>query len=318
MVGKIMNSGFRDWSPKQLPDLSGKTFLITGANSGIGFEAAKVLAENRANIILACRSKPKANQAITALQNINVVGKIDFVELDLSSLASVKKASEEIHARYTKIDCLINNAGIMQTPETRTVDGYELQLATNHLGHFLLTGLLFDLVEAARGRITVVASIAHKFGKINKADLMHEQSYAAMEAYGQSKLANVLFAQELHRKLEDIGSSVTCTACHPGYSSTNLQSTGPSGIWNLIYPFMNAVMAQPSYRGAIPTLLAAASTEAKPGGYYGPQSLGEMRGRVSDAIFSNEALDKGMAAWLWKESERLTGFRWPSLEAKVA
>ncbi len=218
---KIFDSGFTDWSPNLLPDLTGKIYLITGGNSGIGLEAAKMLAKANADIVIGCRSPEKAKQAVAEI-NMPGSGNTSSVSLDLSSLTSVRTASAEIHARYDKFDGLINNAGIMQPPQTTTVDGFELQLATNHLEHFLLTSLLFDLVEKAAGRIVVISSIAHKFGRIDFDDLMQAKTYNSGKAHGQSKLANLMFALELDRKLKASGSSVSCIACHPGVSATEL------------------------------------------------------------------------------------------------
>lgn len=306
---KLFDSGFSNWTPDRLPDLGGKTYLITGGNSGIGFEAAKMLASVNGNLIIACRNPDKAKQAIATLEPLGT-GTVDSVQLDLASLAAVRSAAEIVRQNYDQLDGLINNAGIMQTPETRTEDGFELQFATNHLGHFLLTGLLFDLVENAAGRIVTVSSIAHKFGQMNFDDLMFTQNYNSSRVYGQSKLANLLFTFELDRKLKAIASQVSCYACHPGYSDTQLQSTGPKGLWNLFYKFTNQFIAQPAYNGAIPTVLAAAGVEAKPGAYYGPQDLMDCRGRVSDAIVMPQALDEAAAARLWQESEKLVGYTW--------
>ena len=309
---KIADSGFTNWTPDRLPSLTGKTYLITGGNSGIGFDAAQVLGEAGGDIVIACRNPAKAEAAVAELRKA-AKGSVETVALDLSDLSSVRKASDEIHRRYEKLDALINNAGIMQTPETRTVDGFELQLATNHLGHFLLAGLLFDLVEKAAGRIAVVSSIAHKFGTINRDDLMSEKAYSATNAYSQSKLANLMFALELDRRLKAKGSAVKAIACHPGYSNTALQSTGPAGLLNFAYKFLNPLMAQPSEKGAIPTVLAAAGSEAVAGAYYGPTGWGDTRGPVGDAFVARRALDEDMAGWLWEESERLTGFEWAAL-----
>lgn len=309
---KIANSGISDWKPDRLPDLAGKTYLITGGNSGIGFDAAQMLGEAGGDVVIACRNPAKAEAAVAEL-NKTAKGKVETVALDLSDLSSVRKASDEIHARYDKLDALINNAGIMQTPETRTVDGFELQLATNHLGHFLFAGLLFDLVEKAQGRIVVVSSIAHKFGTIYRDDLMSEKSYSPTNAYGQSKLANIMFAIELDRRLKAKGSEVKAIACHPGYSNTALQDTGPAGVLNFAYKFLNPLMAQPSEKGAIPTVLAAAGAEAVAGAYYGPTGFGDTRGPVGDGFVARRALDEDMASWLWEESEKLVGFEWAML-----
>jgi len=303
------NRKIRNWKPDRLPDLSGRIYLITGGNSGIGLEAAIMLAQAGGDIIIACRNEKKAADAAAQIDAAGP-GTVETVVLDLSSLASVRSASAEIHSRWDKLDALVNNAGIMQPPQTTTEDGFELQFGTNHLGHFLLAGLLYDLVEKAAGRIVVVSSIAHRLGRINFDDLMGEKKFNTSMAYGQSKLANLMFALELDRRLQDAGSPVSCMACHPGYSATALQSTGPEGLFNLVYKFLNPLVAQPAYKGAIPTVLAAAGEEAVPGRYYGPQKIGEARGPVGDARISRAARDKAVAARLWEESEQLVGYEW--------
>ena len=297
------------WTPEQLGDLSGRRYLITGGNSGIGLEAAKILAEKGADIVIACRNPAKAEEAVADIDAVGA-GAVDSVPLDLSSMASVRKAAKEVNKRYDSLDGLINNAGIMQTPETRTEDGFELQLGTNHLGHFLLAGLLYELVEKAGGRIVVVSSVAHKLGKINLDDLMQESSYNASTAYGQSKLANLMFALELDRRLQEAGSTVRAVACHPGYSDTRLQSTGPTGALASIYTVLNRVWAQSAYDGAIPTVLAAADDDARSGAYYGPGSLMESLGPVGEASISRRARNKKVAAALWQRSEELVGHNW--------
>ncbi len=303
---RISNSGFKDWKPSQLPNLKGKRYVITGGNSGIGFEAAKLLGEAGADITIACRTLSKGERAKKALEK-TISGQVDIVQVDLSRLASVRQAAEEVRARHAAIDGLINNAGIMQTPKQTTEDGFDLQMASNHLGHFLWTGLLLDLVEKAKGRVAVVASLVHKFGPLQLDDLMSEKKYDPTRAYGQSKLANLMFAFELDRRLKASGHDAICVACHPGYSSTNLQSTGPSGFFNLLYKVMNPLFAQPARNGAIPTVLAAAGVEAKRGAYYGPQSMSEARGRVSDAAVADHALDQDASRQLWEMSEQLVG-----------
>ena len=299
----------KNWTPEKLPALDGKRYLITGGNSGIGLEAAKILAEKGADIIIACRNPAKAKAAVKEIDAAGP-GAVDSIALDLSSLASVREAADEVRSRYDSLDGLVNNAGIMQTPETRTEDGFELQLGTNHLGHFLLTALLFDLVEKAEGRITVVSSIAHKLGRINLDDLMLEESYDASRAYGQSKLANMLFGQELARRLEASGSPVMANVCHPGYSATNLQSTGPEGFLVSLYGVLNKVWAQSSYKGAIPTVLAVAGEEAESGGYYGPVKFMDSIGPVGNARIASRGRDMETAAELWRRSEELVGVTW--------
>jgi len=317
MNAATVDGGFNDWTPSQLPNLTGNRYLITGGNSGIGLEAAKMLANAGADIVIGCRNPAKAQQAVAEIDTLGA-GSTDSVTLDLSSLASVRTAAAEIHERYSKLDGLINNAGIMQTPQTTTVDGFELQLATNHLGHFLLAGLLMDLLENASGRIVVVSSIAHRFGEIHFDDLMLTENYSPMSAYSQSKLANLMFAIELDRRLRASGSSVSVIPCHPGYSATHLQSTGPKGFANVFYKLTNRLMAQPAYNGAIPTVLAAAGKEAIPGAYYGPQSMGEARGRVSDAKVAKRAQDDVAGARLWRESEKLVEHEWAFARSRAA
>ncbi len=307
------SSRVRNWTPKQLPDLSGRRYVITGGNSGIGYEAARILGEAGADVTLACRSPEKAEKARQQLEPI-VKGKVDVVELDLTDLSSIRAAAETIRGQMDSLDALINNAGIMQTPERKTKDGFELQFGTNHLGHFLLTSLLMDLVESAEGRVVQIASIAHKFGRIHLDNLMLEGAYEPSKAYGQSKLANMLFAFELDRRLEATGANSIALAAHPGYSATELQSTGPEGLLNFIYKFTNALMAQPAAKGAIPTVLAAAGTEAQRRGYYGPTGFGEAVGPVGNAQISRAAKDENVAKALWEKSEDLLGekFRLPA------
>ncbi len=305
----IVNSGFKTWNIDQLPNLNGKTYLITGGNQGLGFETAKYLGAKGANLILACRSMNKAEAARDELKR-QFKGNVDLVQLDLSDLASVRKAADEIHKRFDKLDALINNAGIMQCPPLKTKDGFEMQVGTNHLGHFLLSGLLLDLVEAASGRIVTLTSVANRSGELNFDDYMSEKNYSPTGAYVQAKLSNLLFAFELDRRLKQNGSSAISIACHPGYSNTNLQNSGPAGMLNLIYKIVNPLFAQPPAQGAQPTVLAAAGNEAKRGAYYGPQKMNEFRGPAGDAKVPVHALDKNVWRRLWEMSEELVGFKW--------
>ncbi len=316
MPTPLFNSGFKNWTPDQLPDLSGKTYVITGANSGIGFEAARYLGKAGADIVMVCRTPAKAEPAQIALAS-EIKGKVDLVQMDLSDLSSVRKGAAEVRKICGKIDGLINNAGIMQPPQTKTVDGFELQMASNHLGHFLLSGLLLDLVETAAGRIVVVSSIAHKFKALNLDDFMSEMAYSATDAYIQSKLANLMFAIELDRRLQAGGSRAICIACHPGFANTQLQNTGPKGLLKILYKAMAPLMAHSSAKGSVPTVLAAAGIEAKRGGYYGPQRLSEARGGVGDAIVVDHARDEKKQARLWQMSEEFVDFEWkiPALKS---
>lgn len=307
---KLFDSGFSNWTVQQLPDLTGKNYVITGGNSGIGFEAARHLGKAGADIVLACRNATKAEKAVQNLRG-EISGSVTSVELDLSNLTSVRHAAKELHQRFTKIDALINNAGIMQVPTLeRTADGFEMQFGTNHLGHFLLSALLIDLIEAAAGRVVTLSSIAQMSGVINLDNLNGEKSYAPMVAYSQSKAANLVFALELDRRLQNAGMSSISTACHPGYTNTNLQSTGPTGVFKLLYKVLNPLFAQSGPAGAVPSVLAAAGEEAKRGGYYGPQRMGGLRGPVSDALVASQNLDANLHIGLWDESERLVGHTW--------
>ncbi|MHA1559052.1 MAG: oxidoreductase [Alphaproteobacteria bacterium] len=309
MAKPLADSGFKNWTPDRLSDLAGKRYLITGGNSGLGFEAARMLAVRNADIVIASRNAAKAERAAAELGELGA-GKIEAVALELSRLDSVRKAAEEIRRRYDGLDAIANNAGIMQVPEQKSADGFELQLATNHLGHFLLDGLLFDLVEKRKGRIVAVSSVMHKRGHMHFDDLMLSNNYSPTRAYAQSKLANLMFAIELDRRLKASASPVTAIACHPGYAATNLQMSGPTGMMRALYVVLNRLVAQPAKAGAVSLVLAAAGTEAKAGAFYGPTGMAEARGPVGDAIAIDEALDQGAAARLWAESERLVGFDW--------
>lgn len=307
--------GPRGWTPDRLPDLAGKTYVITGGNSGIGFEAARLLGEKGAAVTILCRNRDKAETAVADLKRRAGAGSYDYVLLDLADLSSVRIAAEKVRVRHKKIDALINNAGIMMLPRRElTADGFETQFGVNHLGHFAFAALLSDLVEAAAGRFVVVASGVHHFGRLGFDNLMLERGYRPMRAYAQSKLANLVFALELERRLEASGCKARCYACHPGYSATNLQSTGPSRLSAQIFRPMNAVFAQSAAKGAIATVLCAAGVEAEAGRYYGPTGLGEMTGPVGPARIARQARDESAAAHLWQISRTLTGVEWPILK----
>ncbi len=303
---KVNPSGHYDWTPDRLPDLSGKLYLITGGNSGIGLEAAKILAKKNADIIIAARNQTKGEAAVAQIK-LAGSGKVDLLTLDLADMASIRAAADQARAQFGTITGLINNAGIMQTPKQQTADGFEMQLGTNHLGHFLWTALMWGRLDPANGRVVTVSSIAHKFGQIHFDDLMLERGYDPSKAYTQSKLANLIFAQELHRRLEADGSAIKSIACHPGYSDTALQSTGPGALLSGIYKITNALLAQSSTLGAYPTVLAAADDEANSGAYYGPTGIMDARGPVGDAQVARRALNPHVAEQLWKVSEELVG-----------
>jgi NAD(P)-dependent dehydrogenase (short-subunit alcohol dehydrogenase family) len=272
----------------------GRTFVITGANSGIGLEAARALGAAGARVVVACRDTAKGEHAVAELD-----GDFDVRRLDLADLASVRGFASELEG---DVDVLINNAGVMAVPRARTADGFEMQLGTNHLGHFALTGLLLDRL---RDRVVTISSGAHRFGRMNFGDLMSERHYQRWLAYGQSKLANLLFMQELQRRLETADSSLRSVAAHPGYAATNLQFHTQS-IQDKLMGLGNHIFAQSAAMGALPTLYAA--TEDIPGGaYVGPDGLAEQRGHPHLVGMSGAARNSESARKLWDESEELTG-----------
>jgi len=313
----VVNSGFDSWSVEQLPDLTGKTYLITGGNAGLGFQAAKYLGANGANLVLACRSLDKATHASSMLRK-TIKGKVEILQLDLSDLSSVRRAADEAHQRFNKLDGLINNAGIMQCPKKQTKDGFEMQVGTNHLGHFLFSGLMLDLVEAGKGRFVTLTSIANRVDGLKLDDLMSDNDYSPNGAYVKSKISNLMFALELDARLKESGSSAISIACHPGYSNTNLQSAGPKGLLNAIYKVVNPLLAQPPAQGALPTVLAAAGKEAVRGAYYGPQKMWEMRGPVGDAKVGAHIMADETRKLLWEKSEALVNFNWAFAEKTTA
>jgi protochlorophyllide reductase len=282
-------------------DQRGRLVLITGANSGLGLETAKVLSAAGADVILACRTESKAQRAIEEIRAAGGKGALHFQALDLSELASVAACAASVRGAHTKLDLLINNAGVMVPPKGRTRDGFETQLGTNHLGHFALTGQLLPLLRDTPGaRVVTVSSIMHLLGKIRFGDLNFDKGYIAWLAYGQSKLANLLFTFELARRLERAGSGLLSLAAHPGYAATNLQAH------DLMSRALNPVAAQSAAMGALPSLYAAVSPDVVQGGYYGPRSFGGMRGYPGRASASGRARDADVARRLWEVSEELT------------
>jgi NAD(P)-dependent dehydrogenase (short-subunit alcohol dehydrogenase family) len=300
------------WTPEDLPDLSGKSYFITGGNSGIGLEAAKILCSKGARVIISSRKQSNAEQALSEVKAEVPEANVDWVSLDLTDPDSIQAAASKVIEAFPQLDALINNAGVMQTPEIKTKEGYELQFATNHLGHFRLTRALYSHLEKSKGRVVVLSSVVHKYGKIDLDDLMMSKKYDPFKAYGQSKLANMLFAFELDRRLEKAGSSVICIPCHPGYSSTNLQSAGVgmeggSGFFKGLYKMTNTFFAQSAKLGAYPEVLAAADPNAKRATYYGPTKRGDSVGPVGESKVDPKALDEDMANKLWEATEKLVG-----------
>jgi NAD(P)-dependent dehydrogenase (short-subunit alcohol dehydrogenase family) len=290
-----------------VPGQAGRTAVVTGANSGIGFETARVLAEHGATVILACRDVAKG---AAAAARISGPGQVLVQQLDLGSLASVRAAAEEMHTSHQQLDLLINNAGVMMPPPSRTADGFELQFGVNHLGHFALTGLLLDLLLPAAGsRVVTVSSNMHRAGRMNFADLQSARHYRRVAAYGQSKLANLLFTYELQRRLAAAGAQTSALAAHPGTAITALTRYFPPAV-DRAYHAMGQPIAQQPQAGALPTLRAATDPAARGGEYYGPDGWLEFKGyphRVSSSARSHDAQAQRR---LWQESERLTGVRY--------
>jgi NAD(P)-dependent dehydrogenase (short-subunit alcohol dehydrogenase family) len=289
------------WSAADLPDLSGHTVIVTGANSGIGLVTARELARVGAHVVLAVRDEERGRAAADTIK-----GSREVRRLDLADLASVRAFAS---AWRGDLDVLINNAGVMAVPKQRSADGFELQLATNHLGHFALTNLLLPSIV---DRVVTVSSGAHRMGRIALDDLNWEhRRYSPWGAYGQSKLANLLFTLELERRLTAAGSPVRAVAAHPGYAATNLQSHSGNPITSALMAVANVVVAQSDTMGALPTLYAA--TQDLPGAsYVGPDGFQETRGHPTLVARSTAASDLELAAALWKASEELTGTKFPA------
>ena len=303
---------FARWVEQNIPPQTGKTALITGANSGLGFEAAKALGGKGAAVVLAVRNAAKGEAAAADIRAAAPNVDLKVMALDLASLASIRAFAFAFMSGHIRLDILINNAGVMTIPYRTTADGFEMQFGTNHLGHFALTGLLLPLVlHTPDARVVTVGSGLHVLGKIDFANLNGERSYSKWGAYGQSKLANLLFAYELQRKLAAAGSEVISVAAHPGYAATNLQAVGPemegSKLWARIMPAANRVLGQSAAMGALPEVYAATSPAVRGGDYVGPDGFMGQRGFPKKVKSSANSYDEAVAARLWAVSEELTG-----------
>jgi NAD(P)-dependent dehydrogenase (short-subunit alcohol dehydrogenase family) len=300
------------WTTGDIPDQSGRVAVVTGANTGLGYHTAVALAEAGAHVVLAVRNLEKGNLALARIVAAHPNADVTLQELDLGSLASVRAAAAALRHAYPRIDLLINNAGVMWTPKQVTADGFEMQFGTNHLGHFALTGLLLDSLLSVRGsRVVTVSSMGHRIrAAIHFDDLQWEHSYDRYAAYGQSKLANLLFTYALQRRLAGQHANTIAVAAHPGSSSTELGRSAPrliKPLWALAdtFLFQNAAM------GALPTLRAATDPEVEGGQYFGPDGLGEQRGHPKLVSSSAQSHDQDLQHRLWTVSEELTGVTYP-------
>ena len=299
------------WTAEEIPDQHGRTAIVTGANSGLGRIVARELARCGAEVIIASRDDAKGAEAARAIRAALPSSPVEPAQLDLADLSSIRAFADRIRAGRDHIDLLINNAGVMAAPHRRTADGFELQFGTNHLGHFALTGLLLPLLyERPDARVVTVSSNNHKGGRMRFDDLQGERRYSRWGAYGQSKLANLLFAFELDRRLKAAGWSLISVAAHPGYSATNLQLSGPPLHERLMMRLSNRLVAQSAEMGALPLLYAATAPDLQGGSYVGPDGVGEMRGHPVLVQATERAHDEEAARHLWDISERLTGVRY--------
>ncbi|KUI36368.1 short-chain dehydrogenase [Mycobacterium sp. IS-1496] len=299
------------WTAARVPDQEGRVAVITGANTGIGYEAAAVLAGKGAHVVLAVRNTEKGRAAAERIRAGLPHADVTVRELDLTSLDSIRAAADQLRADYSRIDLLINNAGVMMTEKGTTKDGFELQLGTNHLGHFALTGQLLDnLLPVEGSRVVTVSSGAHRFGRMNFDDLQSERGYNRVTAYGQSKLANLLFTYELNRRLSAKGAPTIAVAAHPGGSDTELTRN----LWPVVRKPVQLVwglLAQSAEMGALPTLRAATDPDVRGGQYFGPDGIGEQRGHPKLVQSNARSYDEAAQRRLWSVSEELTGVTFP-------
>lgn len=296
-----------------MPDQTGRIAIVTGANSGLGYETVRGLARKNAQVVLACRDPQKAQEALNKLRQEFPAAKLELIMLDLADLDSVRRFVETFKASYSRLDLLINNAGIMAIPQRKTKQGFEMQFGTNHLGHFALSGLLLPVMQETPGqpRIVTLSSGLHAIGDFNFADLDWNQGYGPQKAYGRSKLGNLLFTYELQRRLKAQGDKVLSVAAHPGFAATNLQTAGAIMEGKKFKERMtlvgNRIFAQTAEKGAAPTLFAATEPSLQGGEFAGPDGLFQMRGYPKVVSSNKKSHDEELAKKLWAVSEELTG-----------
>jgi NAD(P)-dependent dehydrogenase (short-subunit alcohol dehydrogenase family) len=308
------------WTTSDIPDQSGRLAVVTGANSGLGLITARELARAGARVVVACRNTEKGSSAAEEVRSAVPDALLDVAALDLADLSSVREFATRLADEHEGLDLLVNNAGVMAPPYRKTADGFESQLGTNHLGHFALTGLLMDAMLARpEPRVVTVSSSAHRSGRIDFDDLQSERGYKRWRAYGQSKLANLLFCFELDRRAREAGALLRSLAAHPGYSATNLQFAGPAALHERItMAITNRVIAQSADMGALPILYAATVREIPSGSYVGPDGFMEGRGHPKIVKAAGRAYDVDAARRLWEVSEDLTGVQFAFREHAAA
>lgn len=302
------------WSTQDIPSLTGQVALVTGANSGIGFETALVLAQKGAHVVMACRNDARGEEAVRRVQAVYPGASVEMRKVDVSRLASVEKFASSFRETYDRLDLFVQNAGIMMVPYAQTEDGFESQMATNHLGHFALTGHLLPLLQASPGaRVVTVSSVAHRRGDCPAADPFYvsKRGYRAFPAYARSKLANLLFAYELQRRFETHFIDAMALSSHPGFSRTNL-FTHFLGAWADKLESWTKWIAQSAAEGALPTLRAACDPDAHGGEYFGPAGFGEWTGAPVRVKSTRRSHDRQKALDLWSASEEATGVRYLS------
>ncbi len=304
------------WSFENIPSCDGKVAIVTGANSGLGYYTAMGLAENGGEVVMACRNMEKGKKAKAALLKKNPGSNLKLMQLDLSDLISVRNFAEAFTSQFNRLDLLVNNAGLMAIPKRKTTDGFEMQFGVNHLGHFALTGLLFDILKSTGGsRVVNVTSMAHNIGKIRFDDINWDKNYNRWKAYGMSKLANILFTFELADRVLANGIDMKVLVAHPGHADSSLIEKGPemSGRNFLVKAvrFLNRLVAQSTEMGSLPILYAATAPEAVHRAYYGPRGFAGARGYPGRTYPNRKKISKDLQQELWQISEKMTGVQFP-------
>ncbi|MFF1956891.1 oxidoreductase [Streptomyces sp. NPDC058220] len=298
------------WTAEQIPDQTKRVFVVTGANSGLGLATTRALVRRGGHVILAVRDEEKGRRAAAEITAEQPGARLEVRHIDLADIDSVRAFAHQLRADHPRLDVLVNNAGVMAPPRSLSAQGHELQFASNHLGHFALTGLLLDLLADGNDpRVVTVSSTNHRQGRLFFDDLAGEHTYSPMAFYNQSKFANAVFGQELHRRLTEVGSPVRSVLAHPGYAATNLQTSAPVGMVKLLFGRILTPFAQSPDQGALPQLYAATDPDVEGGQFIGPDGLGELRGGPTRVQLSPAAADAETGRRLWELSEQLTDVR---------